>query len=65
MLTQKIDLDFNTDSDDLHRSWFSPLVWIQENSAYTEHEIMIHQKKKYTKDSSTEVPVKVIVLFLV
>ena len=33
---QKMVLDLNQDSDDIHRSQFSPQIWIQENSAYAE-----------------------------
>ena len=36
VLTQKLVLDLNRDSDDLHRCWFLDLNWDSRNSAHTE-----------------------------
>ena len=36
MLTQKLILVLNQDLEDLHQSWFSSKIWIQENSAHPE-----------------------------
>ena len=35
VLTQKMIVTLNLDLDYLHRRWFSPEIWVQENSAYT------------------------------
>ena len=36
MLTLNMVFTLNLDSDDLHRSKFSPKIWIQDKSAYTD-----------------------------